>query len=105
MFIFQPEILNKVRGPWELMNWVRKRNLSAIEAIKYNNCLYLEINNLWHTLHSTFNLAQNHHVNINILEEFSDKALKEWPPFSREEFIKAITKCNNSSAPGSNKLL
>ena len=51
-----------------------------------------------------FNLAQDHHININILEEFPNKALEEWPLFSREEFMKAIAKCNNSSAPGPNKL-
>ena len=58
-----------------------------------------------HTLYSTFNLAQNCNVNFEILEEITDKALEEWPPFSREEFLKAIAKCNNSSAPEPDKLL
>jgi len=74
------------------------------EAIKYNDQPCLEINNLWHTLHSIFNLAQDHHVNINILEEISDIAIEEWSSFSREEFLKAITKYNNLSAPGPNKI-
>jgi len=59
------------------MNWIRQRNLPAVESIKYNNCPCLEINNLWHALYSIFNLAQDHYVNIDILEEFSDKALEE----------------------------
>jgi len=108
MFIFQLENPRNIKqgkralGAYELG---QKRNLSAIEAIEYNDHLCLEINDLWHTLHSTFNLAQNHYVNINILEEFPDKALEEWPPFSRKEFMKATTKCNNSSAPGPDKML
>ena len=86
------------------MNWVKKRNLLVVEAIKYNNCPYLEIHNLWHTLHSTFNLAQNCQVDVNILEEIPDKSFKEWPPFSKEEFMKAINKCKNSSIPRPDRL-
>ena len=41
------------------MNWIKKHKLPAVEAIKYNNHLCLEIDNLWHALYSTFNLAQN----------------------------------------------
>ena len=87
------------------MNWVKKRNLPVVEAIKYNNCLCLEINNLWNTLHLTFNHAQNHQIDINILEEIQDKSTKEWSPFSKEEFMKAIAKCNSLSALGPDKLL
>ena len=98
------EILNKARESWKLMNWIRKRNLLVVEAIKYNNWLYLEINNLWYTLHSTFNLAQDHYFNINILEEIANKAIEEWPSFLKEEFLRSIAKCNNSSTSGPNKL-
>jgi len=52
------EILNKRKDLWELMNWVKKRKLSTIEAIKYNGNLCLEIKDLWQALHETFNLAQ-----------------------------------------------
>ena len=84
------------------MNWVKKRNLLAVKAVKYNNYSCLEINNLWYALYFIFNLAQN--CQVNILEEISSKSFKEWPPFSKEEFMKAIAKCNNSSAPRPDKL-
>jgi len=63
------EILNKRKGSWELINWIKKRKLPAIEAIKYNGCLYLEIEDLCQAFHKSFNLAQHWQVNISLLEE------------------------------------
>jgi len=51
-----------------------------------------------------FNLVQDHYVDIDILEEISNIAMKEWPSFSRKEFLKVIAKCSNLSAPGPDKL-
>jgi len=87
------------------MNWVKKQKLLAVKAIKYNNHPCLEIVNLWHALYSTFNLAQNCQVNINILEEISDKLSEGWPSFLKEEFTKSITKYNNLSTPEPDKCL
>ena len=41
------------------MNWVKKRKLPAIEAIKYNGRLYIEIKDLWQALYELFNSAQH----------------------------------------------
>jgi len=87
------------------MNWVNKHKLPAVEAIKYKNQLCLSIEELWDTLHSTFNTTLHCHVNIDVLYEITDKPLSTWTPFSKKEFRNAIAKCNNSSIPGPDKLL
>ena len=87
------------------MNWVNKHKLPTIESIKYNNCQCLEIDDLWNALHSTFNMALYHQVNIDILNEITDKPISSWPTFLKEEFRLALANCINSFAPGPDKLL
>ena len=99
------EISNKKWGPWELISWVNKHKLPAIEAIKYNDQLCLTIDNLWNTLHSTFNTAFHQQVDINILNEIVDKSSSAWALFSKKEFRNAITNYNNFFIPGPDKLL
>ena len=86
------------------MNWVNKKKLSAIKAIKYNNQQCLNIGDLWNALHSTFNATLNRQVNVNILKEIHDKPIVPWLGFSKKEFRLAISNCNNSSTPGLGKL-
>jgi len=87
------------------MNWVNKHNLPVIEAIKYNDQPCLEINDLWQTLHSTFNRAQHRQIDISLLNEIVNKCSTLWMPFSEVEFISSISKCNNSLTPSPDKLL
>jgi len=51
-----------------------------------------------------FNTAQNCHTNIGILNKIDHKPVLQWAPFSKEELKQAIIKCNDSSAPGPDKL-
>ena len=86
------------------MNWVKKHKLSAIEAIQYEGCLCIELEDLWNTLHNSFNSAQARVVDLQFLDKISDKTTTMWNLFSKEELIDAIGRYNNSSALGLDKL-
>jgi len=53
----------------------KKCKLLAIEAIQYNSCPCLELNNLWQALYLLFNSAQNCQVNPDLLEEILNKSV------------------------------
>ena len=52
-----------------------------------------------------FNIAQNHQIDLDLLEEIPSKQVTKWSPFLEEEFTSAIAKYNNLSTPGLDKLL
>jgi len=98
------EITNKKCNPWELMNWVKKRKLPTIKAIQYNSYPCIKLKDLWEVLHNSFNSAQNHQIDIHLLEELPDKEVTSWIPFSKAELINDINSCNNSSTLEPDKL-
>jgi len=77
------------------MNWVNKHKPPAVKEVKYNGHPCFKIEDLWHTLHSSFNMAQNYQIDIDTLDEILSKSLSIWIPFLEEEFISSIVKCNN----------
>ena len=86
------------------MNWVNKKKLLAIETIKHNGSSYLELNNLWQALHSSFNSAQFRNVDELVLNECKSVSPMTWLKFSEEEFIHTIINCNDLSAPGLDRM-
>jgi len=86
------------------MNWVNKRKLPAMEAIKYDNQPCLSLDSLWNALHFSFNTVLHHQVDTNILDEIENKQMSTWASFSKEEFNIALGSCNNSLTSGPDKL-
>ena len=87
------------------MNWINKQKLLVIEAIKFNNQPCLEINDLWHILRSSFNIALHCSIKDNVLDELNSILPSSWDLFSEEEFTNALAKYNNLSTPSLDKLL
>ena len=98
------EVAEKSHSLWELTSWINKQKLPATKAIKHEGQPCLTLENLWNALHSTFNIALHRQVNIDIFNKLSPKPITVWAPFLKEEFRQVLNKCNNSSAPGPDKL-
>ena len=98
------EIANKKSGPQELMNWVKKCKLPAIEAIQHKGRSCIELEDLWNTLHNSFNSAQMREVDLHVLDNIPGKSTKSWDSFSKQELIDIIEKCKNLFTPDPDKL-
>jgi len=59
------------------MNWVKKHKLPVVEAIQYEECPCIELEDLWNTLYKSFNFTQEREVNIHFLDEIPDKSTAE----------------------------
>jgi len=50
-------------------------------------------------------MAQDHQIDIRVLDEISNEVPMVWVSFSKAEFISSINKCNNLLFLGPNKLM
>jgi len=99
------EIANKKQGPLELMNWVNKCKLPAIETKKYNGSPCLELDVFWQVFYLSFNSAQFQTIDEMVLNKLGSFLFSAWPEFLEEEFTCTIVNYCDSSSPGLDKLL
>jgi len=45
------EVASTNKRPWNLMNWIKKQKLPAMEAIKFNEISYNNLDDLWKVLY------------------------------------------------------
>jgi len=94
------KIATSNKRPWDLMNWVKKRTLPAIETITYEKRPCNMLLSLWNALYCSYNSATNQLVNLTIFNNLPKCNNIDWPPFSEQEVRNTIVKCSSSSTPG-----
>ncbi|KAJ3553844.1 hypothetical protein NP233_g12555 [Leucocoprinus birnbaumii] len=94
------EIASECQRPWDLMAWVKQRNLPACEAIAYNGKSCHNMNSLWEALHSTYNAASGRQCDPAILNQLDPSPEWDWLPSSRKEMMDALLACSSQSMPG-----
>ncbi|CAA7270783.1 unnamed protein product [Cyclocybe aegerita] len=94
------EIATSHKRPWDLMEWVKQRKLPPCEAIRNGNQPCHDMDDLWDTLHGTYNSAWGREYDASVLDELPDEPVREWADFSEHELLSALKGCSNSSAPG-----
>ncbi|KAJ3553860.1 hypothetical protein NP233_g12550 [Leucocoprinus birnbaumii] len=75
------EIESERQHPWDLMAWVKQRNLPA-------------------SLHSTYNATSGHQCNPTILDQLDPSPKRDWLPFAWKEMMDALLVCSSRSTPG-----
>jgi len=99
------EIATSNKRLWDLMNWIRKKSLLAIETIYHDGQPCNNLTTLWNTLHNSYNSAENRPINTRCLDGINQCDDIDWPPFTGQEFIDAIAKCLNTSSPGPDHII
>ncbi|KAJ3563831.1 hypothetical protein NP233_g8682 [Leucocoprinus birnbaumii] len=93
------EIASEHQCPWDLMAWVKQRNLPACEAIAYNSEPCHDLDSLWGALHGTYNAASGRQCDLAILDQLDPSPERDWLPFSRKEMMDALLVCSSRSVP------
>jgi hypothetical protein len=87
--------------PWDLMDWVSPRKTPPIEAISYQSVPCTSMDQLWNTLHSTFNSALDRPIDLSVLgDKWEFPSIRAWILYSAAEMLDALMGTSNRSAPG-----
>lgn len=86
--------------PWDLMNWIQKCKLPAVEALSYQGTPCNTLDSLWDTLHRTYNPASGREHDLSDLESVPAAVQWDWLAFSMLELCEALSACSGKSAPG-----
>ncbi|CAA7267765.1 unnamed protein product [Cyclocybe aegerita] len=98
--LFLQEIATSRKRPWDLMEWVKQCKLPPCEAIRNGDQPCHDMDDLWDTLHGTYNSALDREYDASVLDELPDEPVCEWADFLEHELLSALKGCSNSSAPG-----
>ncbi|CAA7262567.1 unnamed protein product [Cyclocybe aegerita] len=67
------EIATSHKCLWDLMEWVKQRKLPPCEAIRNGDQPCHDMDDLWDTLHSMYNLASGCEYDASVLDELPDE--------------------------------
>jgi len=98
------EITETNSQPWDLMGWIQQRKLLPCEAIRYHDEPCHTLDELWGTLHGTYNLASGREFDTSVLDNLPDQPQHNWVHFSKAELTDTLSGCSNISAPGPDHL-
>jgi hypothetical protein len=100
------EIAHTNLQPWDLMDWVGPCKTPPVEAISYQGVPCTSLDQLWNTLHSTFNSALDRPIDLSVLgDKWESPSIRAWVPYSAAELLDALTGTSNRSAPGPDHIM
>jgi hypothetical protein len=87
--------------PWDLMDWVGPCKTPPVQAILYQGVPCTSPDQLWNTLHSTFNSALDRPIG----DKWESPSIRAWVAYSASELSDALTGTLNRSAPGADHIM
>jgi hypothetical protein len=94
------EIAHTNLQPWDLMDWVGPCKTPPVMAILYQGVPCTSLDQLWNTLHSTFNSALDRPIDLSVLgNKWESPSIRAWVPYYAVEMSDALMGTSNRSAP------